>query len=108
MKKIIDEMGNVKSTDFGAKQGGFNVLNVPDAMYKTADQFRAEVNVQWLDEAIARSDDFILATKPTNKVISYIDFNTGKEVMTGFGREYNYLLDNGYVYDALTNMMIKK
>ena len=50
----------------------------------------------------------ILATKPEGRVISYIDFNTGKEILTGFGREYRYLLDNGYVYDKLTNMMIKK
>ena len=44
MKNIIDEMGNVKSTDFGAKNGGFNVLNVPDEMYKDADQFWNEIN----------------------------------------------------------------
>ena len=108
MKNIVNEMGNVKSTDFGARKGGFNVLNVPDEMYKTADQFWNEVNVKWLDEAIARGDDFVLATKPTGRAISYIDLNTGKEIITGFGREYNYLLGNGYVYDALTNMMIKK
>jgi len=39
MKNIANEIGNVKSTDFGAKQGGFNVLNVPDDTYKNADQF---------------------------------------------------------------------
>jgi hypothetical protein len=108
MKNIVNEMGNVKSTYFGAKKGGFNVLNVPDNMYKSADQFWNEVNKPWLDEAIKRGDDIVLATKPTDRAISYIDINTGKEIITGFGREYKYLLDNGYVYDAFTSMMIRK
>ncbi|SMC88774.1 hypothetical protein [Papillibacter cinnamivorans] len=108
MKNIVNEMGNVKSTYFGAKKGGFNVLNVPDDMYKSADQFWNDVNKPWLDEVINRGDDIVLATKPTGRAISYIDINTGKEKITGFGREYKYLLDNGYDYDVLTNMMIKK
>ena len=33
MKNTVNEMGNVKSTDFGARKGGFNVLNVPDELY---------------------------------------------------------------------------
>jgi hypothetical protein len=107
MKKIIDEMGNVKSTDFGAKQGGFNVLNVPDAMYKTRTrkQFWDEINEPWLDEVIKRGDDIVLATKPEGDVISYIDDITGKQVITGFGHEYNYLLEKGYVYDSITGTM---
>lgn len=63
-----------------------------------------EINKPWLDEAIKRGDNIVLATKPTGRAISYIDINTGKEIITGFGREYNYLLDNDYVYDAFTNM----
>ena len=105
MKNIIDEMGNVKSTDFGGKNGGFNVLNVPDEMYKTRtrQQFWDEINMPWLDKAIKRGDDIVLATKPKGTAISYIDDVTGKEVITGFGREYNYLIKRGYLYDAATN-----
>lgn len=47
-KNIVNEMGNVKSTDFGARNGSFNVLNVPDDMYKDADQFWNEINKPWL------------------------------------------------------------
>ena len=60
MERIINEMGNKKSTYFGEKKGGFNVLNVPDEMFKNDNQFWDEINVKWLDEAIARGDDFFL------------------------------------------------
>ena len=105
MKHIINEMGNVKSTDFGGNKGGFNVLNVPDDMYKNADQFWNEVNKIWLDEAIARGDDIVLATKPEESVLIRIDYSTGKEALTGFGREIENLMQKGYVYDATTNAM---
>lgn len=98
------------TTDFGAKKGGFNVLNVPDDIYKslTREQFWEKYNKHWLDEAINRGDDIFLATKPEGPVLSYVDRITGEEVITGFGREYNYLIERGYVYDAATNMMIKR
>ena len=107
MKNIVNEMGNVKSTDFGAKKGGFNVLNVPDEMYKNADQFWDEVNAKWLDEAIARGDDFILATKPEGKVMQSFNKLTGEWGSSGFAREYQHLRDNGYHYDYITNTMVK-
>jgi hypothetical protein len=107
MKNIIDEMGNVKSTDFGPKKGGFNVLNVPDELVDP-DTFWDLYNKPWLDKAISRGDDIVLATKPEGRALSYIDINTGNEMLTGYGREYYYLLDNDYVYDAFTNMMVKK
>jgi hypothetical protein len=107
MKKIVNEMGNVKSTDFGARKGGFNVLNVPDELYDP-DTFWDLYNKPWLDEAISRGDDIVLATKPEGIVLSYVDRITGEEVMTGFGREYNYLIERGYVYDVATNMMKKR
>lgn len=36
---IVNELGNVKSTNFGPKQNGFNVLNVPDELYQNPKQF---------------------------------------------------------------------
>lgn len=107
MKYIVNEMGNVKSTYFGANEGGFNVLNVPDDMYKNADQFWNDINVKWLEEAIARDDVFIMATKPTEGATSFIDINTGTRKLTGFGREYEYLTGKGYVYDEISKTMIK-
>jgi hypothetical protein len=108
MESIVNELGNVKSVDFGAKNGGFNVLNIPDGLYKTADQFWEQFNKPWLDKAIKRGDDIILATRPERDQLFKIDAVTGKEELTGFGREYEYLIKNGYVYDEATDMMILK
>lgn len=106
MKYIVNEMGNVKSTYFGANEGGFNVLNVPDDMYKCRSVLEY-INVKWLEEAIARDDVFIMATKPTEGATSFIDINTGTRKLTGFGREYEYLTGKGYVYDEISKTMIK-
>jgi len=65
-------------------------------------------NMQWLDEAINRGDDIVLATVPEGKYLTYIDNDTGKEVITGFGSEFNYLLEHNYVYDAATHRMTLK
>ena len=51
-------------------------------------------------------DDIILATKPVGKVISHFDDDTGEEILTGYGREYRYLVSHGYTFDAETNWMI--
>ena len=49
-----------------------------------------------------------IATEPTYKTLYRFDKTLGKDVLTGFGREYNYLIENGYVYDSLTKSMIIK
>lgn len=48
---IIDELGNVKSLDFGPRDGGFNLLNTPDELYVSSEQFWNEYNKPWLDNA---------------------------------------------------------
>jgi hypothetical protein len=106
MESIVCELGDLKSVDFGARTGEFNVLNVPDELYKTADQFWEQYNKPWLDNAIKRGDDIILATKPEKDQLFKIDIVTGKEVLTGFGKEYDYLIKNGYVYDETVCMMV--
>ena len=109
MKHILNEMGNVKSTYFGEKKGGFNVLNVPNEIFKTRtrQQFWDEINKPWLDEAIKRGDDIVLATRPEGKVMQSFNKLTGEWGLSGFAREYQYLCGKGYHYDPVTNMMMK-
>ena len=105
---ILEELGNVKSTDFGARDGGFNLLNTPDELYIDAKQFWAEYNQPWLDNAIARQDIILIATEPTEDNLYRINKETGERELTGFGREYNYLISHGYKYDPVTKNMIKE
>ena len=104
---IIEELGNVKSTDFGPRIGGYNVLNVPDNLYVAPKQFWNEYNKPWLDAAIARGDSILLATKPsfdTFKINSETSVLLSKYPLidkyelSGFGREYLALKKAGYVY----------
>ena len=101
--KIIDELNYPKNLDFDAKQGGFNVLNTPDEFYKNPTQFWSEYNKPFLDKAIRRGDDIILTTKPTKNVL--VNPKTGE--LTGYGKEFKYLQDQGYRYDANSSKMVK-
>ncbi|WP_207644567.1 hypothetical protein [Clostridium nigeriense] len=102
---IVSELGNIKSTDFGPRVDGFNLLNTPDEFYKTPQQFWDEFNKPWLDNVIDRKDVVILATKPTDSTLYRINKITGVKELTGFGREYNYLIDHGYIFDVDTMKM---
>ncbi len=50
MQYIVDELGNIKSYDFGPKNGGFNILNIPDEEWAKLgpDVFWEKCNVPWL------------------------------------------------------------
>ena len=93
---------------FGPRDGCFNLLNVPKELYdvKGPERFWEEYNKPWLDAAIARGDIIVLATEPTQEVCYFNDSKLGKQ-LTGFGREYQYLLDHGYYYDEITHQMRK-
>jgi hypothetical protein len=95
MKAIISEMNAPESVDFGPKPGAFNVLNVPGKLYQNPVQFWNEYNQPWLEAAIERNDNFIFATKPDMNVFSRLNPVTGKFEITGFGREYLFLRQNG-------------
>ena len=95
MKHIIAEMGNVKSLNFGAKPGGFNVLNVPDNLYRSPSQFWSQYNHPWLDKAVSRGDNFIFATKPDWSVFTRPNA-VGKLELSGFGKEYLFLRKTGF------------
>lgn len=104
---ILDELGNVKSLDFGPRDGGFNLLNTPDELYVSPNQFWNEYNKPWLDNAIARNDIFKIATEPTWDNLTRVNMITGKTELTGFGREYTYLKKHGYYFDTITKTMVK-
>ncbi len=55
MKKVIEEIGNLKNSSFDAKDGGFNVLNMPDNYYAAkSNKFWDDYNKSFLDEAIKK------------------------------------------------------
>ena len=105
---ILNELGNKKSLDFGPREGGLNVLNVPDALadYQYGD-FWNDYNRPWLENAMNRNDIIRLATPPTWDNLTTTDSVTGQRSLTGFGREYAYLRSHGYHYDAATGTMVK-
>jgi len=90
----------------------FLFIEVDDAeAFGTAPQlvsvWAAIASKPWLDNAIARNDPIVLATKPSNDNLYRLDSATGKSELTAFGREFNYLLDHGYSFDSKTMQMIK-
>ena len=109
-KYILTELGNVKSTDLSGRSGGFNLLNTPDELYVQLgpERFWEMCNQPWLDNAIARNDVISLATMPTKANLFKWDEVSQKNVLTGFGKEYQYLLDHGYQYDSVLHQMIKQ
>ncbi|WP_207717334.1 hypothetical protein [Anaerosporobacter faecicola] len=105
---ILDELGNVKSLDFGPKDGSFNLLNTPDELYVSPNQFWNEYNQPWLSNAVERNDIFKIATEPTWDNLTRTNMYTGKIELTGFGREYTYLRKHGYSFDNVTKTMFRK
>ena len=72
-----------------SNNGGFNFLNVPPELEKAAgEKFFELYNIPWLDAAISRGDDIVLATKPISKM-DYID-DTGR-LLGNYAEELRYL-----------------
>ena len=94
-RAIIEELGIPKNIDFDGNPGGFNMLNTPDNLYITPDQFWNEYNKPFLDKAIARGDEIVMATV-INRNSMYVQGSSTE--FTGYGREYYYLLEHGYIY----------
>ncbi len=107
MRHIIDDLSYPSTMNFEAKDGSFNILTAPPDYYQTPEQFWKEVNQPFLDKAISRGDDIVLATDPTPSVLNR-ELEDGTVERTGFGREYYYLIESGYEYDPVTKKMVKK
>lgn len=90
MQSIIEGQTQIpKTNDFGAKLGGFSLLNVDTNLEGSA--FWNTYNKPFLDAAIGRRDPIYLSTIPN--VQSDVIRNgapTGK-----FGRELEYLVNQG-------------
>ncbi|MEG0314804.1 MAG: hypothetical protein RR646_06050 [Erysipelotrichaceae bacterium] len=108
MKDIVNELGDIDSFNFGAKNGGFNVLNVPDeiADSMSKQQFWEEYNSKWLQEAISREDIIKVATPPLPKYKYFLD-KKGVQCLKGFGREIDMLEKAGYAYDDVAKAFVK-
>lgn len=104
-RDIISELNYPKTMDFDARDGYFNLLNTPNCRYESPLQFWEDYNKPWLDKAIQRNDIFQMATLPEKKYLIRLN-DLGKYELSGFGREYTYLLKNGYKFDTTTCRMI--
>lgn len=77
---ILEELGNVKSLDFGSRDGGFNLLNPPDELYVSPSQFWNEYNKP-LDE-LANSgvkynpEDIVAITKTADGKLVWLENGT--------------------------------
>ena len=113
------------ATVMGDNPGGINILRSPkwkeiqlkyqpllDSQGETAywkavtDEFWETVNKPWLDEAIARGDQFRFVSNPNDEKSlfvlaknkkSYV-LDDGKKIQSIFGREVDYLKSKGYTF----------
>jgi len=135
MKAIVGDelLGDLKTQQFGAKKGGFNILNVSDEAIAANGnwvKFWDNFNKPWLEEAIRRGDDIWAASDPmdlsllfkrlnnvpvediksptdlANFLKNLDDFEILDEI-TGFGNEIKLLSENDYIYNSTTKMFIK-
>jgi hypothetical protein len=113
------------ATQMGENVGGINILRSPkwgeiqvkykpllDAGDTTAywravtGEFWDTVNKPWLDEAIARGDNFRFVSNPENEKALFVTagkdnafvLDNGKKIQSIFGREVDYLKAKGYTF----------
>ncbi len=135
MKTLVGDevLGNLKTSQFDAKKGGFNVLNVSDEMIVSNGgytKFWETFNEPWLMQAINRGDDIWAASNPLElnllfKDLSLIPVNSLKtpealanylknlsdpavlNQITLFGKETQTSAKSGYIYNTTTKMFVK-
>jgi hypothetical protein len=93
--KMLPNEFNV-GTEFGSvanNNGGFNFLNIPDNLANASSDFFNQYNKPWLQNAIQRGDDIVLATRPTTKS----DFITATGSLKGmYAEELKFLVQQNY------------
>ena len=88
MDNIIKELNLSKSTNFGAKNGQFNVLDVPkDLAEKFKSVFFEKYNKPWLEAAVKRGDDIVVMSDKFDVDL----LKNSKGVLTGFGKEIEFM-----------------
>lgn len=86
-RKALSELNYPKNTNFGAKQGDFNLLNVPEKDIKSFTTFWEDFNQPWLKQATDRGDDVIIMSDKFDQKLLYK--TTGE--ITGFGKEIQFM-----------------
>ncbi len=95
-EKMLPNEFNV-GTKFGNRaknNGGFNFLNIPDNLANTSSNFFNEYNKSWLQQALKRGDEIVLATRPIQKA-HFIDPTTGN-LIGMFAEELKFLVKQNY------------
>ena len=96
IKPLMKDVDFNVGTNFGIiknNNGGFNFLNIPEDLANASKDFFNQYNKPWLEAAITRGDDIVLATKPVEKT-KYIDDLGNLQGM--YPHELKYLVENNY------------
>lgn len=86
-RRMLSELNYPKNTNFGAKQGDFNLLNVPEKDIKSFSTFWEDFNQPWLKQATDRGDDVVIMSDKFDQKLLYK--STGE--ITGFGKEIQFM-----------------
>jgi hypothetical protein len=89
-KKVLRDLNYLESINFGAKNGDFNLLNVPDILARKFQlNFWEIFNKPWLEKAVERGDDIVVLSDKFDQKLLY---KSSGEI-TGFGREIQFMDD---------------
>jgi uncharacterized Zn-binding protein involved in type VI secretion len=109
MEAVKNELNPPEGTDVDCAPNKFNFLNVPPAIANSMPpaEFFEKYNKPWLAAAIQRGDKILLCTTPLPGLKDPKMYNPMTKEQTTFGREIEYLAQNGYYYDPITKTMTK-
>lgn len=86
-KNVLTELNYPKSINFSAKEGEFNLLNVPDEKIKNFSTFWEDFNQPWLKQATDRGDEIVILSDKFSQDLLY---KSSGEI-TGFGKEIEFM-----------------
>lgn len=87
----------LKGSDFGSGSGRIQVLNIDDNIVNSNggwSLFPQTYNFPFLNKGIQLTSEYEFAFVTQPKIINMFKLEEGKEVLTGFGKEIKYLLEN--------------